>query len=405
MHILYLHQYFATPNSATGTRSYEFAKRWVAAGHRVTMLTSAVHLSREDLGTESPRMINKFNIDGVQVIALGVKYRQSMGTARRVWAFLWFIMLASPFLLFIRRVDLVYATSTPLTIGIPALLGRWLRGRRFVFEVRDCWPAVPIEMGVLRNGMLIRVARFLERTIYRNAEAIVAASPGMTELVSQIAPSGTRVVTVPNAADTDVFSPEMDGAAVRKQRGWDGFCVCLHAGAMGAANGLDCIVRAAEHFRGDSDLLFVLIGNGSEKQHLRAQRDRLGLTNLQILDGIPKCELVHVLSAADICLVTFAPVPILEHNSANKFFDCLSAGKPVLLNYSGWQRRVIETAGAGLGCAMGDDEAFFANLATLGSDQARRSTMGRDARKLALEQFNRDTLAADVLSVIVDTQR
>ncbi len=184
--------------------------------------------------------------------------------------------------------------------------------------------------------------------------------------------------------------------------GWDGRFVCLHAGAMGRVNGLDCVVRAADHFRKDPDFLFVLLGEGSEKEALTAQRDRLGLQNLQIVEGIPKHDMPPVLAAADLGLLTVTDVPVLEHNSANKLFDYLSAGKPVVLSYGGWQREVLESAGAGLGCAMGDEAAFFANLAALYADEARRTEMGRNARRLALECYNRDLLAAQALKVIIE---
>ncbi len=404
MHILYLHQYFATPAGQTGTRSYEFARRWVAAGHRVTMVTSTTALTDADLGSGKRPLVTRVNIDGIEVVALNVQYCQSMGFGRRLWAFFWFMLLATRFVAVGRGIDIVYATSTPLTIGVPPLIARKLRRRRYVFEVRDLWPAVPIGLGILRHRLVIRLAEYLERAIYANADAIVTFSPGATELVRTIAPEDTPTVTIPNCADTDVFTPDADGATVRRDRGWDGRHVFIHTGAMGKVNGLDVIVRAADHFHEDAEYLFVLIGEGQEKARLMSQRDRLRLTNLQILPGVAKRDLPAILAAADVCLMTVTPVPVLEDNSANKFFDYLSSGKPVVLNYGGWQRRMLESAGAGLGCAMGDDEAFFANLAALHADLARRTAMGHNARKLAVERFNRDLLATKALSVIVEAQ-
>ncbi|UCC29053.1 MAG: glycosyltransferase family 4 protein [Phycisphaerales bacterium] len=402
MHILYLHQYFATPTGQTGTRSYEFARRWAADGHRVTMLTSAAALTDADLGSSKRSLVTRVDIDSIEVVALNVGYRHSMGFARRLWAFFWFMLLATWFVIRTPGVDIVYATSTPLTIGVPALLARWARHRPYVFEVRDVWPAVPIEMEIIRNRAVIALLRCLERLIYRFAEAVITLSPGMAEMVGSAAPGGKRVEMIPNCADTDLFHPHVDATPTRRMCGWDGRFVCLHAGAMGRVNGLDCVVRAADHFRKDPDFLFVLLGEGSEKEALTAQRDRLGLQNLQIVKGIPKHDMPPVLAAADLGLLTVTDVPVLEHNSANKLFDYLSAGKPVVLSYGGWQREVLESAGAGLGCAMGDEAAFFANLAALYADEARRTEMGRNARRLALECYNRDLLAAQALKVIIE---
>jgi glycosyltransferase involved in cell wall biosynthesis len=401
MHILYLHQYFATPRGSTGTRSYEFARRWAAAGHKVTVLTSTAQLTPADLRDARTRgLVSRFHVDGIDVIALRVPYRQSMSFGRRIGAFLAFMLLAGGYAICTPCVDVVYASSTPITVGVPALLARWFRKRPFVFEVRDPWPELPIQMGVIRHPVGIRAVRRLERTVYGFARAVVALSPGMEQLVRAVAPPGRTVVTIPNAADTDRFQPDVERRAVRRLRGWEGRFVCIHCGAMGRVNGLDLIVRAADRFRDDPNFLFVLIGEGREKSVLREGQARLGLTNLLILDGVAKHELPAYLGAADLCLMTVAPLPILEHNSANKFFDYLSAGRPVLLNYSGWQRELLESARAGLGCRIGDDEEFFQKLSDLRADPARCLAMPRNARRLAVERFDRDKLARQALELI-----
>jgi glycosyltransferase involved in cell wall biosynthesis len=161
------------------------------------------------------------------------------------------------------------------------------------------------------------------------------------------------------------------------------------------------VVRAAERFKGDPDYLFVLVGDGNERPRLCAEIERLGLNNIQVLGNIPKQEMPELFVAADVSLVVFANVPILEDNSANKFFDSLSAGRPVLLNYSGWQRDVIESAGAGFGCNQGDESEFVDKLRKMKDDDHGRRRMGSNARKLALERFGRDELAAKVLNTIV----
>ncbi len=402
MHILYIHQYFATPCGKTGTRSYEFAKRWVAAGHRVTVLTSVGQLTERDLGGPPTRLVTRLKIEGIDVVVLNVHYHQTMGFVRRAWAFLRFTVQTSRQVLRFKDVDVVYATSTPLTVGVPALVGWWFRRMPYVFEVRDIWPAALVAMGLIRNRVFIWFLQHFERAIYRGARAIIALSPGMEAAVRRNASRGKRIVTVPNCSDTDLFHPKVDGETIRRERGWTGKFVCIHTGAMGQVNGLDAIVRAARRFQDDSDFLFALLGEGKEREGLKAQQDRLGLQNLQISDSVPKSRLPAVIAAADLCLMTVANVPILQHNSANKFFDYLAAGKPVLLNYGGWQREVLESTGAGLGCNQGDEATFFENLRMLKMDADRRAAMGRHARQLAVAQFNRDDLAATVLEVIVE---
>lgn len=406
MHILYIHQYFSTPNGAATTAAFDFVRRWVRAGHRVTVVTTVARLVSQDAGAAiDSRRVHRFRIDGVEVTAWRIAYRQSMGFLRRVWAFLLFAAVGTWYAVWLPGVDVIYASSSPLTVGIAGLVARWFRRRPFVFEVRDVWPEVPIRMGVLRNRFLIGLARFLERTIYRYAAAIVAVSPGMVELVRQVAPLNKRVVLVPNNSDASEFHPDVDGGAVRGRRGWNDKVVCVHTGSMGKVNGLDVLVRAAERFRDRPEVLFALIGEGSEKAFLIAEARRRGLSNLQVCDGVPKREMPATLAAADVCLMTVTPAPILEHNSANKFFDYLCAGRPVVLNYGGWQRAVLEECSAGLGSRMGDDEEFFSHLTALVGDAGRRRDMGGNARRLAVERFSCDRLASEALAVLESVAR
>lgn len=366
------------------------------------MVTTTAQMTDKDLGSTGHDLVRRLAIAGIDIIAIDIPYRQSMGMVRRLFSFFAFMVIASWFAVSVRNVNVVYASSTPLTVGIPALLARWIRGRRFVFEVRDPWPAVPVALGVLRNRIAIYLARRLERSIYRWAKSVVVLSDGMGSLVREVAPASQRIVTVPNCADTEFFRPDIDGDAMRQRWKCRDRFVCVHTGAMGRVNGLDVIVRAAEHFRDDPDLLFVLVGEGRERARLESECRAKGLTNVQLTGSVAKQVMPSVLAAADVCLMTVANVSILEHNSANKLFDYLSAGKPVVLNYGGWQREVLENAGAGVGCDMGNEEAFFALIANLKDDAQKRASMATAARNLAENRFNREALSAKVLGVISD---
>jgi glycosyltransferase involved in cell wall biosynthesis len=400
MHILYIHQYFTTPLGVTGTRSYELARRWVAKGHKVTMLTTAAALTKEDLVQASGRFFKRFTVDGINVLAMAVPYRQQMGVFKRCLSFLAFLLLATVIVLFVRKADVVYATSTPLTVGIPALAARWFRRKKFVFEVRDQWPESVVEVGVIKNRFLIRILLWLERLIYKNASAIVAVSDGMADGIREVAGQNKPIYVVPNGADLNLFRPDIDGSAVRKKYGWDNKFIFLHTGAMGKVNSLHFVIDAAWKLRESRDILFVLIGQGSRKSALENRIKELGLSNVEILPAVPKYQLPEVLAAVDVALVIVGNYPILEHNSANKFFDALSAGKPVLLNYSGWQREILEDNFAGFGCDLYNLDEFVEKVLYLSSHPQEVKQMGLNARKLAIERFDRDRLAGEVLCVL-----
>jgi len=400
MHILYIHQYFATPFGTTGTRSYEFANRWVKAGHNVVMLTTVAQLCKQDLQNAKGRFIKQAIIDGIDVRAINLPYNQKMGFIKRGLSFIGFVLIASVYVLFVKRPDVIYATSTPLTVGIPALAARWFKRIPFVFEVRDQWPEIPIELGIIKNKVLIKILLWLEKTIYKNSSVIVALSPGQAEGIKKVYNKSKIIEVIPNSCDLELFRPDIDGSHIRAKYNWNRKLVFLHAGAMGKVNGLQFVIDAAEKLRGNPEIMFVLIGQGNQKPVLENRAKNLGLTNVQILGSVHKYQLPQIFAAADIGLVIIGNYPIVEHNSANKFFDSLSAGKPVLLNYSGWQRKILEENGAGFACDLCNLDEFVEKVLYINSHRDQLNEMGQNARRVAIEKFDRDNLAMQALDVI-----
>ncbi|MHC4184107.1 MAG: glycosyltransferase family 4 protein, partial [Planctomycetota bacterium] len=345
MHILYIHQHFAIPKGSTGTRSYEFARRWVASGHKVTIITG-----HYDIGglEESRGLFNRKIIDGINVRIVGIKYSNKQSFLRRIISFIMFMLCSTFAGLATKKVDIIYATSTPLTVGIPAIILKCFKRIPFLFEVRDQWPAIPIEMNIIRSPLLKKILLWLEKRIYNSSSGIVALSPGMAEGIEKVIADKKPICVVPNSCDIELFRPDIDGSNLRKEYGWEDRIVFLHFGAMGRANGLGFVIDVAEKVKDDKNILFVLVGDGIEKQRLKQLILQKNLDNVEMRDSLPKSKLPELLASCDVSMVIFADFPILQHNSANKFFDSLSAGKPVLLNYSGWQREILENNNAGL---------------------------------------------------------
>ncbi|MBN1972685.1 MAG: glycosyltransferase family 4 protein [Sedimentisphaerales bacterium] len=394
MHILYIHQHFATPQGSTGTRSYEFARRWIKSGHIVTLITGCYDIGGLDLAKGRKQVI-----DGINVIIVGTKYSSRQSFLRRIFSFLSFSFLCICAGMRVKNVDMIYATSTPITVGIPAIILKWLKRIPFIFEVRDQWPEVPIELGVIKNRVTARMLLWLERTIYKQSRAIVALSPGQAGGIKKVT-GDKRIEVIPNSCDTDVFTPEIDGSQIRERFGWAKKLVLLHFGAMGRVNNLEFVLAAADKLGNNPAIHFVLAGNGSQKETLREKIETLKLENVEIFDALPKHELAALTAACDVSIVTIADYKILEENSANKFFDSLSAGKPVLLNYSGWQRKILEENNAGFGCDLCNLGQFMEKIKFLEAHRDEIKRMGQNARKVALEKFSRDKLAVSALKLI-----
>jgi glycosyltransferase involved in cell wall biosynthesis len=403
-HIVYLHQYFATREGVTGTRSYEFARRWVQAGNQVTVITSTAQLTAAECAgaTKSSLLARELMIDGIRILALELPYRQTMSYVRRIWSFCSFSLFATALLLRLEDVRAVYATSTPLTIVVPALVRKICRGTPYVFEVRDLWPELPIAIGTIRSRAAGAILRWLERRAYHSAAGIVALSPDMKALIDRTTLDPPKTIVVPNCADIDIFRPlePREIERVRHRLGWDGRFVIIHTGAMGRINALDRVLDLAGRLRHKPRVLFVLLGSGSEKPRLQKLAAEQELANVSFVDALPKQQLAPLLAAADAGFVSIAKITQLEYNSANKFFDYLACGLPVLLNYGGWQKQVLEQHQAGFGCDSFDDAQCLRNILRLLEDESLCVSMGRNARVLSERMFDRTLLAGQTLAFI-----
>ena len=240
MHILYIHQYFVPPDGSGGTRSYEMARRMVRAGHRVTLLTSTAFFPEHYRFDKS---LTKLEIDGIRIFALKVPYANAMGFRQRVTAFLQFAVRATLEAMRSDRPDVVFATSTPLTIAIPAIAAKIWHRRPMVFEVRDLWPELPIAMGMLQNPVAKIAARALELIAYRSSREVIALSPGMRDGVARTGYPAERISVVPNSCDVELFRHNTGKVELPFDAGDDP--VVTYAGTLGAINGVDYLVDIA----------------------------------------------------------------------------------------------------------------------------------------------------------------
>ena len=389
MRIVYIHQYYCNPAMAGGIRSYEQARRLVARGHTVHVITTDITPGKRSLGWRSTED------DGVIVHWYSVPYSNEMSFARRIRAFAEFMVLATAKAAALKA-DLVFATSTPLTVAVPGVLAAKLRRAPFVFEVRDLWPEVPIEMGALRNPLARRLAGALAGFAYRNAQEVVALSPGMAAGVRARRPA-TRVEVIPNAADLDLFA--VDPEAVRRFRDahrWLGDRpLIVYTGALGMVNGVDYLIRAARRMREvDPDVRVLIVGHGREWADTERLAAEYGLldTTVRMWPKVPKSELPVILGAATLSTSFVRPIRALWDNSANKFFDALAAGRPIAVNYGGWQADLLHETGAGLVLDPYDAESAGDLMAVRVRDDVWLKEAREAAHTLAVERFSRDLL-------------
>lgn len=394
MHIAYIHQHFATRKAATGTRSYEMSRGLLAAGHRVSMVCGVYDATRAVLNPQD--RISRLEIEGIDVHCVAEPYSNQMGFSRRLLAFWRFMRTAEKIVRQIKP-DLVFATSTPLTVGIPGMKSARKLGVPFVFEVRDLWPEIPIAMGILRNPLLIWYTRRLERRIYSAAERIVALSPGMKEGICSTGYPADRIELIPNGCDLDLFQPSAE-PLTDVRFGAPDECRFVFCGAHGMANGLDAVLDGAAELkrRGESGIRFVFIGQGSERERLIRRSETEGTAGMiSWVPFIPKDELSQLLPRMDVGMMILSNIRAFYYGtSPNKFFDYIASGIPVLNNYPGWVAGMIEENECGRVVAPDDPGAFADACVWFRDHREELPRMGARGRALAERDFARDRLAA-----------
>jgi glycosyltransferase involved in cell wall biosynthesis len=413
MHILIIHQAFASLGEPGGTRHYEFARLLSARGHRVTVIASPVKLyygcshPNRPFGTLLP-FAEQMGGNGrgpgegeITILRASVYSALHKSFVHRVFAFISFMASSFWLGLGVKNVDLVWGTSPPIFQGVTAWALARLKRTKFLFEVRDLWPQFAIAVGVLTNPLLIRVSEWLERSLYRHADRVMVNSPGYSEHVR--ARGAKRVELIPNGADPSMFDPTDEGAAFRQSHQLEGKFVALYAGAHGMSNDLGVVLEAAKLLAG-TEVQIVLLGDGKEKPNLQVQMDGMGLTNVVFLPSVPKAEMASALAGADACIAILKPLEEYKTTYPNKVFDYMAAGRPVVLAIDGVIREVIDAAGCGLFAEPGSPVAMAEAIRTLAADKEKARHMGRNGRDYLEQHFSRAAIGERLLNLLGEMQ-
>lgn len=393
MKVLYFHQHFSTPRGAAGNRSYWMARRLVERGHEVSMVCGSSKTG--DRGLDGPfyRGMREGTVDGIHVVELDLHYSNSDSFIKRTRTFLWFAVRSIGVALF-EKYDLVFATSTPLTAGIPGIFARWIRRKPFVFEVRDLWPELPREMGVIKNPVVLGLMGILELASYRSAHRLIGLSPGIVKGIARLGVPEENIAMIPNGCDLEIFGSSDSpwrSEGVKKED-----LMAIFTGAHGIANGLDAVLDAGVELkrRKRDDIKLVLVGDGKLKPALQARAQKEGLDNVIFHPPVKKYHLAGLMADADIGMQILANVPAFYYGtSPNKFFDYIAAGLPVLNNYPGWLAGMIREHECGFAVPPEDPVAFADALVQADADRQELKAMGRRARELAERKFGRKKLA------------
>lgn len=393
MKILYFHQHFSTPKGSAGIRSYAMAQSLIRNGHQVTMVCGSFGAGQTGLTQPFNNGIRRGMVDGIDIIEFELPYSNALSFLKRILIFLSFAFKSIKVAL-TEQYDVVFATTTPLTAGIPGIFAKWFRRKPFVFEVRDLWPELPKAMGVIKNPIVLWMMSVLEWTSYHSADRLVGLSPGIVDGIIKRGIAPEKVASIPNGCDLDIFASEHQAWRPEGVQPTD--LMAIFTGTHGLANGLNAVLDAAAELkkRQRTDIKLVLVGDGMQKKALLERATELQLDNVIFHDPVNKAKLAGLMASADIGLQILANVPAFYYGtSPNKFFDYISAGLPVLNNYPGWLAELITKEQCGFAVPPENPQAFADALEQAANQRERLIEMGRNGQQVAREQFNRSILS------------
>ncbi|MFL0682924.1 MAG: glycosyltransferase family 4 protein [Algoriphagus aquaeductus] len=392
MKILYFYQYFATSKGSWGTRVHEFTREWVKKGHQVTVVTSVY--SKSDIS--SSKFIDTQFFDGVKVIIINVRIDNRQSFFKRIFSFLAYSILSCWYSL-TYPTQVVIASSGPITVGFPGLMAKLLRRKKLVFESRDLWPDGAIELGIIKNPLMIKASRWFEKFCYRYSDLIVALSIGMEKEIRVKSPH-SNVITVTNAANISLFSTPQPFPS---DLGISPKTYAIYTGNIGDVNNSIWLLEAAKILQEKgSSIKIVMIGEGQQRELIDQEIKNHQLNTLLRWPLMPKENLVALIQHALVSLVPLKGTPVLDTSSPNKFFESLSAGVSVVQNTQGWMKDFLIEHEVGFTLPPDNPESLADLLISLASDPVRLEGMKERALEISKIEFDKNRLADKMITAI-----
>lgn len=406
MKILYVSQYFPPEMGAPAARAAELSRHWANAGHDVTVLTGFPNhptgVVPSEYRARLRRLVSREQIGGVNVVRTWLLPFPNRKAHERILNYSSFCASAATTGLFLSRPDIVIASSPQLLVG---LSGWWLalwKRVPFVFEVRDLWPESLAAVGMsdgnsLLHRALARIAGFL----YRRSDRVVVVTPAFADyLVEHWRVPRPKISVVENGVETELFAPQ-PGTAERRELAGEGKFVVSYIGTMGMAHGLETIIAAAAQLRETNpEIVFLVLGEGAEKERIVALARKRGLNNLQFVDQQPREKIPAYIGASDVCLVLLKKTDLFKTVIPTKMLEFMSCGRPVILGVDGQARSILEDAGGGLVIEPENSQALVNAILYLAANRETARDLGQNGRKYIVRKFSRRQTAEEYIRVL-----
>ncbi|ACF14600.1 glycosyl transferase group 1 [Chloroherpeton thalassium ATCC 35110] len=408
MRILLIHQYFLEEDDAGGSRFNEMARQWAEKGHQITVLAGTMHANKSEKRDEYK---GKFYVRKKQgnVIVWRCHVSESYNSSffGRLWGYFSFVF-SSIFVGLFKAgngYDVILVTSPPLFVGITAYILSFLKGKPFVFEIRDLWPESAIDTGVITNGFIIKLSYWFEGFIYKKAKLINVLTPAFRKaLIEKKAVPKEKLIFIPNAADfslSDSILASFDSISFRIEQGINDKFVITYVGAHGVANHLIQILDTAELLV-DTNVLFQLIGDGMQRSELIEDAKRRNLKNVRFLDPVPKKEVFKYIIASNMGTSVLKRVDTFKTVYSNKTFDYMACKKPILLLIDGVSRELVEAAECGIFAEPECPEDIASKIRLYLENPDLLSIQGENGYNYAKKYFDRGFLAKKYIQYLMN---
>lgn len=399
-HTLLIHQAFASKDEPGGTRHYELGSRLVAQGHKFTVVASDISYQTGKRFVPQKRFVTESHEDGIRILRAITCSSMHRSFFLRIISFLSFMATSVVVGARVERPDVVMGTTPPIFQAVSAWALSLLHRRPFLLEVRDLWPEFAIDIGLLKNPVMIYLARGLESFLYSRADHLLVNSPAYRDYLIEKGIDAGKISFIANGVDPTMFDSQEGVEGFRRQYGLQGKFLITYAGALGMANDVQSLIKACATLKERTDIHLLIVGDGKERQLLEKMTALLGLVNVTLTGSFPKNQMNRVLAASDACVGILRNIKMFKTTYPNKIFDYMAAGRPTILAIDGVIREVLDAANGGIFVPPGDIDRLAGAMVYLADHPQQARQMGKNARDYVVRHFNRNEHARELADLI-----
>jgi len=401
LHILFLTHYFPPEVNAPATRTFENAKCWVRAGHQVTVLTCAPNHPK---GVVYPGYKNRLyqwdENEGIRVLRVMTYLGPNKGFVKRTANYISYLLSAVLFCGLVKDVDVVVSTSPQFFCGLAGFFVSRLRRAKWVLEIRDLWPESIIAVNAVRQKQIIQILEGIETFMYRRSDHVVPVTNAFKRHIMARGVAAEKITVITNGADLESFKPLPRNNAVSEEYGLHDKFVASFIGTHGMAHGLMTVLRAADRLRGNDKIVFMLVGDGAEKENLELKAREMKLDNVIMVGQQPKAMMAGFLAASDVCMVLLRKDDLFKTVIPSKIFETMAMERPIIMGVEGESLEIVEKAGCGLGIEPGNENELVEAVLKLSADRELLERLGKSGRQFVVENYDREKLAVSYLQVL-----